>query len=323
MPTCLSDDLSALDPTPIPFAIKALNVVAVGSPFVGFIAAVIYLWGRGIDRVQFTVFCAMVFSTSLGVTIGFHRLFTHKSFETIWPIKLMFGILGSMALEGPVIKWSVTHRHHHQHSDLEADPHSPNHHGGGAMGVLKGLWHAHIGWLFAPEIPNLAKYAPDLAEDPVTSFVSRHFTLWVLAGLFIPAAICGLTAWSWSGALLGLLWGGFARLFIVHHMTWSINSVCHIWGTRPFRSHDHSRNNFIFGVISWGEGWHNNHHAFPTSARHGLQWWQIDISWWVIALMSKLGLVWKVRLPSPSAIQRQRKAEPSTPSVSANLSTVS
>jgi stearoyl-CoA desaturase (delta-9 desaturase) len=219
-------------------------------------------------------------------------------------------VFGSMALEGPIIKWCVTHRHHHQHSDHEDDAHSPYHHGEGFAGFIKGFWHSHVGWFFAPEIPDLARYAKDLQADPIIRFVSSTFVLWFALGLLLPAAAGALITRSWHGAALGMVWGGFVRIFIVHHMTWSINSVCHIWGSRPYRSHDQSRNNFLFGFISFGEGWHNNHHAFPTSARHGLQWWQIDVSWWIIRGLEKLGLAWKVRLPGEAQRAAKRVAEP-------------
>ncbi len=313
MPTCLTDNLSATRDTagavpPLPAYVKFLNALVVILPFAGFIAATIYFWGPGgwgLNALHLTVFLVMVTTTSLGVTIGFHRLFTHKAFETSGPVKFILGVLGSMSVEGPVIKWTTIHRHHHQHSDEEGDAHSPYHTGhdeAGGAGTLHGLYYSHIGWLFDPDIPDLTKYAKDLTEDRVTRFVSRFFPLWVFLGFAIPAAIGGLVTRTWTGAALGLIWGGFARIFIVHHMTWSINSICHIWGNKPYRTHDQSRNNPFMGLFGWGEGWHNNHHAFPTSARHGLEWWQIDISWIVIRAMQAMGLVWKVRLPSEKMI---------------------
>jgi stearoyl-CoA desaturase (delta-9 desaturase) len=320
MPTCLTDDLSATAGAvpPLPAYVKFLNMLVVALPFVGFIAATIYFWGWGLNALHLTVFLVMVTTTSLGVTIGFHRLFTHKAFETSAPVRFILGVLGSMSVEGPVIKWTTIHRHHHQHSDEEDDAHSPYHTGHDDAGTLHGLYYSHIGWLFDPDIPDLSKYSKDLIEDRVTAFVSRWFFLWVFLGIAIPATIGGLFAdgsqsaiFNWTGALLGLLWGGFARIFIVHHMTWSINSICHIWGSKPYRTHDQSRNNPAMGLFGWGEGWHNNHHAFPTSARHGLEWWQLDISWIVIRAMQALGLVWKVRLPSEKMIaSKAGTAEP-------------
>jgi stearoyl-CoA desaturase (delta-9 desaturase) len=211
-----------------------------------------------------------------------------------------------MAAEGPVIKWVAMHRCHHQHSDTESDPHSPHSHGEGVIAMLKGFWRAHVGWFFEDEPANLDRYVPDLNADRVTRSVSKLFPLWVVLGLLIPAALGGLLTQSWLGVLLGFIWGGLARIFLVHHITWSVNSVCHIWGTRPFRSHDHSRNNLIFGILALGEGWHNNHHAFPTSARHGLSWWQVDASYWLIRGMEVVGLARRVRVPSAASIEAKK-----------------
>jgi stearoyl-CoA desaturase (delta-9 desaturase) len=159
-----------------------------------------------------------------------------------------------------------------------------------------------MGWLLQPDSPNLHRYVGDLLRDRVLRVISATFPLWVVLGLIIPTALGGLISGTWKGAFLGFLWGGMARVFFVHHLTWSINSACHIWGRRPFRSKDESRNNVVFGVLAFGEGWHNNHHAFPTSARHGLSWWQIDLTWYVIRLMEIMGMAWKVRLPAPEMV---------------------
>jgi stearoyl-CoA desaturase (delta-9 desaturase) len=163
--------------------------------------------------------------------------------------------------------------------------------------MLRGLWHAHVGWVFRPDPPNLSRYVKDLRQSGLLRMASALFPLWVAIGLLLPAALGGLLTGGWMGALLGLLWGGLARIFLVHHVTWSVNSVCHLWGHRPFRTNDYSRNNFLFGILALGEGWHNNHHAFPTSARHGLRWWQIDVSYWVIRALALLRLAWSVGLP--------------------------
>jgi stearoyl-CoA desaturase (delta-9 desaturase) len=173
--------------------------------------------------------------------------------------------------------------------------------------MTRGLWRAHVGWMFEPFDANLRRYAADLSTDRLVSCLSMLFPLWVLLGLLIPGTVAGLVTGSWTGFLLGMLWGGLVRIFLVHHVTWSINSVCHIWGTRPFRSHDESRNNAIFGVLAFGEGWHNNHHAFPTSARHGLRWWEVDVSYAIIWLMAKLRLAWDVRVPGSARIAAKLK----------------
>jgi stearoyl-CoA desaturase (delta-9 desaturase) len=243
-------------------------------------------------------------ATGLGITVGFHRFFAHRSFETNKVVQFALGVLGSMAVQAPVIKWVAQHRRHHQHSDEPGDPHSPYLQGRGVLGVLRGFWHSHLGWVFRPEVPNLARYVPDLLENGVARIVSRLFPLWVAVGLLIPTVLGGVITLSWSGALLGFIWGGLVRVFLVHHVTWSINSVCHLWGTRPFSSGDRSRNNFVFGVLAMGEGWHNNHHAFPASARHGLCWWQFDLSYLVIRVLALVGLAYNVRRPSARMIMR-------------------
>src|ERR1043166_5220028 len=289
----------AESPQGISLGIRIANLLTVLLPFGGLAAAIILLWGRGFSWVQLGLLLSMYCVTGMGITMGFHRLFTHRSFETNRLVKLALGICGSMAVQGPLLKWVATHRRHHQHSDRADDPHSPHQHGGGILGLLRGLWHAHLGWLFLPDAPNLNRYVGDLMNDKLIRTASALFPVWVLAGLIIPTVIGGVLTQSWIGALTGLIWGGLVRIFLVHHVTWSVNSICHIWGSRPFRCGDESRNNFVLGVLCWGEGWHNNHHAFPNSARHGLRWWQLDLSYLAILLLSVLGLAWNVRLPSP------------------------
>lgn len=286
--------------------IKFANLAAIILPFLSLVAAIILLWGYGLSWCDLTLLTGMYMATGLGITVGFHRLLTHRSFKTIWPIKCLFAILGSMAVQGPVLRWVATHRRHHQHSDQADDPHTPHLQGDGLRGLFKGLKHAHLGWILKPDAPNLARYVGDLKNDRTIQLVSRLFPLWVVIGLLIPTAVGGLWTMSWLGALLGLIWGGLVRIFFVHHVTWSINSVCHLWGKRPFACGDESRNNFLFGILAWGEGWHNNHHAFPTSVRHGLAWWQFDLSYLVVRLLSFLGLAWSLRVPSESGILSAR-----------------
>ena len=282
-----------------------VTLLGVILPFLGVAAAVALAWGWGFSWVHLGLLVGMYLLTAVGVTVGYHRLFTHRSFETTRPVKFVLAVLGSMAVEGPLLKWVAMHRRHHQHSDGADDPHSPHHHGEGLRGLLAGAWHAHVGWLFDPDPENLARYVGDLQSDTLLRRISGTWTLWSAFGLLLPAVLGGLITWSWTGVLLGFIWGGLTRVFLVHHLTWSINSVCHLWGTRPFRNHDESRNNPIFGVIGLGEGWHNNHHAFPTSARHGLRWWQIDVSYYLIRLLGLTGLAWNIRLPA--AVGRGRR----------------
>jgi stearoyl-CoA desaturase (Delta-9 desaturase) len=285
-------------------------LVVVIVPFLGLIAGILLLWGHGFSWEQLVIFLAMYLLSGLGMTVGFHRLFTHRSFETVRPVKLILGILGSMSVEGPLLKWVATHRRHHHFSDTADDPHSPHVYGTGFMPMLRGFWHAHLGWVFGPESPGLTGYIKDLLPDRLLRVVSTLFPLWAIMGLLIPAVLGGLLTMTWLGVLMGFLWGGLARIFFVQHMTFSINSICHIWGGRPLRSRDESRNNMVFGILGFGEGWHNNHHAFPTSARHGLKWWQIDLSYLVIRAMKAVRLAWKVRVPRVEAIAAKLREDP-------------
>ena len=287
---------------------RLLNLAAVTIPFAGLVAAIILLWGVAFNWVYLALLAGMYIATAIGINVGYHRFFTHRSFKTPRFIEAILAALGSMAVEGPVIQWAAVHRCHHQHSDEHEDPHSPHSPGEGFWTMVRGMWHAHMGWLFTPHPPRLARYVNDLRKDRLVRRMSKLFPFWVIVGLLIPAVLGGLFTMSWMGVLLGFIWGGLVRIFLVHHVTWSINSVCHIWGTRPFDTHDESRNNAIFGVLALGEGWHNNHHAFPTSARHGLRWWQLDVTYMIIRGMALVGLARDIRVPSPDRIAAKRIA---------------
>ncbi len=278
------------------------TIFAVVLPLVGFAFAMVSLWGWGFGWVDFGLLVGMYALSALGITVGFHRYFTHKSFETNAVVRFILAALGSMAVQGSVLRWVAQHRRHHQHSDTPADPHSPHHHGRGIMGMVRGFWHAHIGWAFKPDVVGLDRYVTDLRKFVSIRVASALFPLWILLGLAVPAVLGGLITGTWGGALFGLIWGGLVRVFLVHHITWSVNSVCHLWGSQPYPDKDHSRNNLVFGVLALGEGWHNNHHAFPTSARHGLRWWQIDVSYYVIRALALVGLAWKVRVPTTELV---------------------
>jgi len=284
-----------------------MNMVGIVLPLAGLAAAVVLLWGWGFDWMHLGMLVGMFVLTGMGITVGYHRLFTHRAFDAHGAVKATLAILGSMAVQGPLIKWVAIHRRHHQHSDDHHDPHSPRMHGSSLWGILRGWWHAHVGWIFEAEPADLARYSADLRRDALLRRISALFPLWALLGMLVPAALGGLITMSWSGVLLGLLWGGLARMCLVHHVTWSINSICHLWGTRPFRSDDHSRNNPIFGILGLGEGWHNNHHAFPNSAAHGLRWWEIDTSYWFIRGLEALGLAWNVRVPDSATLAAKRR----------------
>jgi stearoyl-CoA desaturase (Delta-9 desaturase) len=258
------------------------------------------VWGAWLGWNDIFVFLIMYVTTALGITVGFHRLFTHRSFKAKSAVRAVLAILGSAAIEGPVISWVADHRKHHAFSDQPGDPHSPHvDHGSGWRGALKGLTHAHVGWLFLhTHRGRRTRYAPDLIADPVVSRIDRHFMPCVFAGLL---ASFGL-GWAFGGTLrdgfTGLLWGGAVRVLVCHHATYSINSLCHFFGTRRFATRDESRNLLWLAPLTMGEAWHNNHHAFPTSAAHGLRRWEIDPSAWVINALEKLGLAWDVvRIP--------------------------
>jgi stearoyl-CoA desaturase (Delta-9 desaturase) len=286
---------------------RVVMFASVVGPVAGLVLAMALLWHRGasewsIGWPEVAVMLAMYGLTGFGVTIGFHRLLTHRSFETSRPIRLLLAILGSSAGQGMLIRWCATHRRHHQQADRKGDPHSPHVHGGGFINMLRGFAHAHVVWCFLADAPELARSVPDLLADPALLMIDQLYFFWVAMGLLVPAVALGLLLGSWHGFFAGLIWGGVVRICLTQHATWSVNSVCHIWGGRPFNSGDRSTNNLPVAVISLGEGWHNNHHTFPTSARHGLQWWQFDPSYVIITLMKRAGLAWNVRLPSRSAI---------------------
>ena len=290
-----------------PLHVRLATFAAVALPPFALVGVMLLAWGGWFHWIDLALLGGMYVLTGLGVTIGYHRLYTHKSFATRGPIAAFFGICGSMAVQGPLIWWCATHRKHHQHSDDILDPHSP--HAGrapGMVGFAKGFLHSHVGWLFADITPEMKRYVPDLLGDKTTLRISNAFPLLVLAGFAIPALIGGLVTMTWMGALLGFLWGGVVRMLLLHHVTWSVNSVCHIWGAKEYNSGDESRNNPVMGILAFGEGWHNNHHAFPASARHGLRWWQFDMSWVVIRSLERFGLAKKVRLPGAERLATKK-----------------
>jgi stearoyl-CoA desaturase (Delta-9 desaturase) len=280
---------------------RTANLVAVVLPFVAFIAAIVLLWNSYVGVTDLVAFGAMYLIAGFGVTVGFHRLLTHRSFQTHKAVEYAFAIAGSMSVQGPVADWVADHRKHHAHADEEGDPHSPHlQFGEGWMGALKGLFHAHMGWLFTEHgQAERRKYAKDLVEDRGMRKISRRFHWWVLLGLAIPFVFGLAVSGTLKGGLTALLWGGFVRIFLQHHVTWSINSVCHFFGRRRFDVEDESTNVFWLALPSLGEAWHHNHHAFPRSARHGLRWYEIDLSAALIALLQKLGLAWNVTKIAP------------------------
>jgi stearoyl-CoA desaturase (delta-9 desaturase) len=288
---------------------KAVNLGAVILPFVATVVGAALLWNRLVRPADLAIAAAMYLLTAAGVTVGFHRLLTHRSFQTAKPLEYLFAVLGSMAVQGPTIAWVADHRKHHAHTDEDGDPHSPHVGcGDGVRGVLAGLWHAHTGWLLSTQgRADWKLYARDLCEDPGMRVVNRSFVPLVALGLALPAVAGYLVGGTLVGAATGLLWGGLVRVFFVHHVTWSVNSVCHFVGSRRFDTDDRSTNVFWLALPSLGESWHHNHHAFPRSAVHGLRRWELDPSALIIGAMERLGLARNVVRISPDR-QAERAA---------------
>jgi stearoyl-CoA desaturase (delta-9 desaturase) len=271
------------------------------------------VWDRLLGWHDLVVFGVTYVLCGLGVTVGFHRHLTHRSFKTSRPVRAILAAVGSAAIEGPVISWVADHRKHHAFSDEEGDPHSPHvDHGRGLGGALRGLFHAHVGWLFIhTQRGSKQRYAPDLLNDPVIRLIDRTFVLWVALGLLFPFGFGMALGGTVTDGLTGLLWGGGVRIYVLHHVTYSINSLCHVFGRRPFQTGDESRNLAWLALPTFGEAWHNNHHAFPTSAVHGLGRWQFDPSAAVIYLLERLGLVWDVVRVPPERQRAKAVLEPS------------
>ncbi len=273
-----------------PFSVyKGVVLVVVIVPLLATVLAIVLLWQRAVHWSDLALLATLYALVALGVTVGFHRMLTHRSFRPHPIVKCLLLILGSMSFEGPAVEWAATHIKHHAQADREGDPHSP----------VEGFFHAHIGWMFGEKVdPNV--YCSYLQKDRMVVFVSRTFLFWSLLSLLIPFALGGWT---------GLLWGGLVRMFLTHHVTWSVNSVCHTFGKREFETNDRSRNEWVVGLLAFGEGWHNNHHAFPRSAFHGLHWWQFDLSGYLIWTLERLGLAHDVYRIPPTLRMRRKTQE--------------
>ena len=298
---------------------RNINIAAVVLPFVAFLTAIPMLWNELVGWTDLALLAGLYFLTAFGITVGFHRLLTHRAFATYKGIEYLFAALGSMAVEGPVIGWVTDHRRHHAHADEDGDPHSPHvGHGDGVLGALRGLWHAHLGWLVRdhPTAQGAEKHAPDLLEDRGMRIISALFPVLVLLGLALPFALGWLITGELVGGLTALVWAGLVRVFMVHHVTFSINSICHFFGRRRFKTDDESTNVFWLAIPSLGESWHHNHHAFPRSATHGLRWWEVDVGGLVIRAMRRLGLAWNVVRITPER-QRARLVSSERPTVAA------
>lgn len=274
-------------------AARNINLIGVVMPFVGVIAAIVLLWDRAVGPADLAILAVLYLITGIGVTVGFHRLLTHRAFQTYPWLERTFAVLGSLSVEGSVLDWVADHRKHHAHADKDGDPHSP--HVGHGTG-LRGLWHAHTGWLLETQgQADWKKYATELYEDRHMRRIGRRFPVLVLLSLLVPT-VAGfvLDGFTIGGAVRGYIWGGLVRIFLVHHVTWSVNSICHYFGRRRFDIEDHSTNVAWLSLPSLGESWHHNHHAFPRSASHGLRWWELDPSGLFIATLERLGLAWNV-----------------------------
>ncbi|MFI6903986.1 acyl-CoA desaturase [Nonomuraea sp. NPDC050394] len=282
--------------------------LVVGLPLVAIAAAVPFAWGWGLGWTDVAIAFVFYIVSGLGVTVGLHRYFTHGSFKAKRPLKIALGIAGSLSLEMSVLDWVATHRKHHKFSDKEGDPHSPWRFGPGFKSLTKGLLYAHMGWMFDAERTNREKYAPDLVKDDDVVKLHKWFGALAITSIFLPGIIGGLLTWSWQGALTALFWGSLVRIGLLHHVTWSINSICHVFGEEEFQVRDKSRNVWWLAIPSFGESWHNLHHSDPTCARHGALKGQIDLSAGLIRIFEKLGWVHDVRWPTPERLAAKRIA---------------
>jgi stearoyl-CoA desaturase (delta-9 desaturase) len=290
---------------------RITNLAGVVVPFAGVIAAIVLLWNRAVDITDIGILVVSYLVTAIGITVGFHRLLTHRAFATHAWLERTFAVMGSLSVQGSVMDWVADHRKHHAHTDVEGDPHSPHvGHGSG----LAGLWHAHTGWLLETQgQADWSKYARDLYDDPAMRSIGRRFPLLVFLSLAAPTiAGWALHGFTLAGALQGLVWGGLVRIFLVHHVTWSVNSVCHFFGRRRFAIDDRSTNVAWLSLLSLGESWHHNHHAFPRSAVHGLRRWELDPSAWIIGTLERAGLAWNViRISDERQLAKAATALPS------------
>ncbi len=275
-------------------------------PFAALLVAVPLVWGWGMTWVDLILAAVFYVFATLGVTVGFHRYFTHGAFKASRPLRIVLAVAGSMAVQGSVIFWVASHRRHHAFADREGDPHSPWLFGTSPSALLRGFWHAHMGWMFGREVTNADRFAPDLVADADLRVVNRFFWLWITLSLALPAALGGLLTWSWWGAVTAFFWAGLVRIAFLHHVSWSVNSICHLIGERPFASRDKAANFWPLAILSMGESWHNSHHADPTCARHGVLRGQVDVSARVIWGFERLGWATDVRWPRVDRLAAKR-----------------
>lgn len=276
---------------------KKVAAITLALSTTGFVLAVILLLTTSVTTLDMVMLISMYSFTTLGISMGYHRYYTHRGFKTGKVISFILGVAGSMAMEGPLLFWVASHRCHHKFSDKEGDPHSPNVFVGTRTTRLRAFVYAHMAWLFSHPFSGYGQYVNDLRRDKVVVFISKYYTYWVVLGLLLPGVVGYLCTFNLYSAFTAFCWGGPIRLFLLHHATWSVNSVCHLFGARDYETKDQSRNNPYVALLTFGEGWHNNHHAFPYSARHGLRWWQLDISYLIICTLKQFRLVSDIKLP--------------------------
>ena len=276
-------------------------------PFLAAVFAVTRLWGAGISALDLVLFLAFYAASGIGITVGYHRLFTHRSFRAVRPVRIVLALFGSLAVEGSVIDWCATHRRHHAFADRYGDPHSPHlAQAAGVKGVLLGLWHAHTGWLFESNASQTDEWVPDLQDDPDVARISKAFPWITVASFTLPPLVALVVTHSIGATLTAFLWGSLVRIFLLHHVTWSINSICHFYGKEAYRAKDESKNVWALSPVSFGESWHNNHHAFQWSAKLGLRGWQIDFGWYVIRALKALRLVRDVKVPTADQLAKRK-----------------
>lgn len=292
--------LAAKRPLPAQLAVYAFVIV----PFLALVAAVPFAWGWGLTWLDVALAATFYTVTCLGATVGFHRYFTHGAFKARRWLRVALAVTGSMSVQGPILHWVADHRRHHAFADKEGDPHSPWLFGTSPAALTRGFWHAHLGWVLERDLTNQQRFAPDLLADPDIRLVHRLFGPLTIATLALPAVIGGLVTWSWWGAVTAFFWASLVRVTALHHVTWSVNSVCHMIGERPFAARDRSANFWPLAILSMGESWHNLHHADPTSARHGVLRGQVDVSAELIRLFERAGWAWDVRWPTPERLAR-------------------
>ncbi|GII41269.1 acyl-CoA desaturase [Planotetraspora phitsanulokensis] len=292
---------------PLPAHVAVYLFVAV--PLLAVLVAVPVAWGWGLGWVDVILAAFFYTVTCLGVTVGFHRYFTHGAFKSRRSLRVALAVVGSMAVQGPILHWVADHRRHHAFSDKEGDPHSPWLFGTSPAALARGFWHAHLGWVLDRDLTNQRRFIPDLLSDRDIRLVHRLFGPLTAATMILPAVLGGLLTWSWWGAVTAFFWAGLVRIALLHHVTWSVNSICHMIGDRPFTTRDKSANFWPLAILSMGESWHNLHHADPTCARHGVRPGQIDISARLIWIFEKLDLVHDVRWPTPARLARLERVE--------------